>query len=275
MGSKIRLIQKYKLWEFFPEGMGHHKVIHNGVLVRSIYSSYIEPFAGSIVMFFNLDPVPFKCIVNDIDEEIFNFWNVVKENCEDLMKELEYVWNGDSWLKKLDQKGDDVSRAIAFYIRNRRGLFFQGTPDHFYKDFRFWKERMDKSQICILNLDYKKVFEIINKPKGKNRGSGSSELDYIVYEDPPYHGSECIYKTGSFLNEDHEILAKINHRIKHHVFLSYNDCKEIRELYSDWFMIELDNYSKFTEKNRKELFISNRPLVRRSVLNQGIQKKVI
>lgn len=275
IGSKWRLIQKHRLWEFFPVGLGHLKQIRDGKIMINKYSTYIEVFCGSCVMFFNLDPPPLQSIINDIDSDIFNFWNVIKEKYDDFTNELKYTWNGDEWLEKYKQKKDAISRAIVFYIENRKGNFIKGTPVQFYKDFTLWKERMDKAHLRIWNKDYKEVMEIINKPKGKNRGSGNSEMEYVVYQDPPYFGTECVYKNGSFLKEDHEILSKMNHESKHWIFLSYNDCPEVRELYKDWYMLEMDNYYKLTEEIRKELFLSNRPLVRRDTIKNGVQQKVI
>ena len=170
-------------------------------------------------------------------------------------------------------KKDDVSKAILFYMQNRRGHFIKGAPVQFYKDFTFWKERMDTAQLHVWNKYYKDALVVFDKPKGKNRGSGISEMDFILYQDPPYFGTECVYKNGSFLTKDHDILARINQSSKNHVFLSYNDCPEVRELYKGWYMLEMETYYKMTNEIKKELFLSNMPLVRRT--KAPTQSKVI
>ena len=262
IGSKLMLIQKYRLCEFFPQTCGHHAVVENGKINRHEYSAYVEVFCGSAVLFFNLDPAPRYAILNDINKDIYNFWHVIRYNCDQFMKELEYTWNGDDWVDEYSTRNDDVAKAIVFYINNRRGEFIKGSPTKFYKDFSPWKKKLDDSYTRIWPYDYKKALNIINAPKNKNRGSGSSMLIYIVYEDPPYYGTECVYEHGSFTLKDHYILSKMNHESTSMIFLSYNDCPQVRELYKDWHILELEMFNKRKEETRKELFLSNRPLVR-------------
>lgn len=263
IGSKSRLIQKNQLWEYFPARIGHSFELRQNGVSYSMYSIYLELFAGSSVMFFNLSPPPLVAVINDINDELYNFWNVIKNNFEELQKQIAYTWNGDSWLEEFEGKTDPVSRAIAFYIRNRRGSFIQGNPAEFYKDFTFWKQRMDKARLAIWHKDYKEVMAIIDRPRGKNRGSGHSEWVYVIYQDPPYYGTESVYRDIKFTFNDHDNLAKLNHASRHWIILTYNDCPQVRELYKDWYLIELQNYYKMKNEYRCELLLSNRPLVRR------------
>ena len=117
--------------------------------------------------------------------------------------------------------------------------------------------------------------------KSNVRNSGCSNLDFaeiieddrcksLIYLDPPYFlkGND-LYQCGFSMN-DHQRLASCLHRSKHSWLLSYDDCQEIRKLYS-WAHIEvLDvNYSITALKDKAtgerlartkpELLISGQP----------------
>lgn len=74
------------------------------------------------------------------------------------------------------------------------------------------------------NLDF---LELINDTKHKA----------IIYLDPPYfEKGNDLYQCG-FTIQDHERLAKALRETDHHWVLSYDDCSQIRELYS-WANVE-------------------------------------
>ena len=54
------------------------------------HKTYIELFFGAGGMFFN-KPLASNNICNDIDCDVFNFWNEVKFNRDALLKELEQL----------------------------------------------------------------------------------------------------------------------------------------------------------------------------------------
>jgi len=233
---------------------------------------YVELFAGSAIMFFNLDPLPLYAILNDIDHDIFNFWNVILDKYEDFIKELKFSWCGQDWIEKYRGRTDDVGRALFFYIQNRFSNIIQ-VPGKFPKEIEFnnWKAKMDKSRLQIWNYNYKDALERLNKME---YNENDNCMEFLIFEDPPYYGTESFYKS-SFTVKDHEILAKFNHETTHHVILTYNDCPLIRELYNDWNVIELDCYSTFKWQYNKELLFSNKSLVKKSTVVKGIQQKVI
>lgn len=271
VGSKGRLIQNYNLMDYFPKVYSYHFLNDKGVEIthRRIY---VELFCGSAIMFFNLDPTPLRAVLNDSNNEIFNFWTVIKNKHDDFIKELEYTWCGQSWIDELASRTDAVGRALSFYVRNRYSNLFT-IPERFPKevDFSDWKEKMDKCRLHVWNLDYKDALERINKMKFKEKEFCN---EFLIFEDPPYHGTESFYKK-EFTDKDHETLARLNHETTHNVILTYNDDPFIRELYKDWHLIELKNYTKLRNKYNDEIMLSNRPLIRKQRNKQGMQQKVI
>lgn len=272
VGSKKKLIQKYDLMNYFPDCVSYKR--YNEVKGKHIIHRriYVELFAGSAVLFLNLDPVPLYAILNDVDHDIFNFWNVIKEKYDEFIKELEFTWCGQDWIDKFTKRDDDVGRAIFFYVKNRFSNIIQ-LPVRFPKQIEFndWKKRLDRARLQIWNYDYKDALSKLNKMEYLEN---DNSMEFLIFEDPPYHGTESFYGSG-FKEEDHRTLAKLNHESTHHIILTYNDSPLIRELYKDWYCIEMDNYTSFKVQYNKELLLSNKPLMKKQSKIQGTQQKVI
>jgi DNA adenine methylase len=123
-----------------------------------------------------------------------------------------------------------------------------------------WKERINPcgeklENVEITNLDFS---EVINAPaKGKK---------VLIFLDPPYYkAKQENHYTCPFKKEDHVRLAKELKKTKYSFFLTYDDCPEVRELYS-WaniyevsFFYRLDNSTDNNGKRKKgfELIITN------------------
>lgn len=255
IGSKARLIQKHRLWEFFPECKAGSKNLPNGkhIAFRKVY---VELLCGSAIMFFNLEPLPKYAILNDSNHDIFNFFTVLKENYDVFVKELEYTFCGTDWIRMYEKKSDPVSRAVCFYIKNRFSNLIS-TPVEFPKNFSEWKRKIDMSRVQIWNMDAVDAIKRLNTVKYVD---GTNTTEYWIYEDPPYVGTEGFYSNGKSF--DHDALARANHDTTHAVVLSYNNCEIVRKLYDGWNIIELESYSNMTKKANVELLLSNRPLVR-------------
>ena len=257
IGSKAKLIQKYRLWEYLPR-IYNEKIHVNGVQC-GIRHVYLELFAGSAVLFFNISPVPTFAVINDGDGDLYNFWKVVRDHYDEFAGLLEYTWCGKSWLDEFESKDDPVSRAMAFYIKNR-WTGFNPAPVEFCKDFSAWKARMDASRLQVWNLDYKDAMAKVTAITSRRDGNST---EFAIYEDPPYLGTEKAYKGAKFTRKDHEMLARLNHESTHHVFISYEDDPLVRSLYDDWHILELaDNYNGQAGEH-VELLISNKPIERR------------
>ena len=138
-----------------------------------------------------------------------------------------------------------------------------------------WKERIvpcgeKLSNTKLTSLDFKEV--MLEKAKGEK---------VLMFLDPPYyHAKQGSHYNFSFKKKDHERLAKVCKKAPHKFFLTYDDCPEIRKLYS-WanifslqFYYRLDN-SKDNRDKRKigsELVITNYKF---SNLDQALLKHAI
>lgn len=271
IGSKGRLIQKHNMMDYFPPCIAW-KHWNADKTKRIIHRrTYVELFCGSATVFFNLDPEPLYAVLNDANHNIFNFWNVIATKYDEFIKELEYTWCGEDWIEKFSKRQDEIGMAMVFYIRNRYENLIR-VPVVFPKEVQFtdWKARLDHCRLHVWNLDYKAAMAKIDKNTFKQ---DDNCMEYLIYEDPPYVGTEDFY-TG-FNDHDHDVLAKINHETTHHVLLTYNDCEKVRDLYKDWHVAEMQNYSHFKTAYNTELLLSNRPIKARDLKTRSPQATLI
>ena len=172
-GGKGRLLDKVS--KFFPGN----------------YNRYFEPFIGGGAIFFYLNPK--KAIINDLNSELINLYNIIKKKPEELMKGLDKlqtkVNNKDFFLemrsKKLKKELEQAVRMVflnrtcynGMYRVNSKGEFNvpfgdMGTPKLYEKKNIIACSHILK-KTTILNGDYKKLNIRIRKRD-------------FVYLDPPY-----------------------------------------------------------------------------------------
>ncbi|MDR0438570.1 MAG: DNA adenine methylase [Bacteroidales bacterium] len=168
------------------------------LLPKNISSySYIEPFVGGAAVLFHLQPS--KAIINDSNMELINVYNVIKDNLDELVKDLrkhkneaDYFYN----LRSLD-RGDNfknlspVQRASRIIYLNKtcyNGLYRVNNAGEFNAPFGRYKnpniineptlkavnKYLNSNLIEIQNDDYEIILKKANQKS-------------FVYLDPPYH----------------------------------------------------------------------------------------
>jgi len=261
LGGKFRGIQEQHIQEFIPECVGGLE--------------YVEMFCYSATMFFNLLQRPRRAILNDKDDRLMRFWRVIRDHCEEFESELEYVFLAPSVMKEYSEREDEIGQAVHYYLQNRNGwcgiksvnFHYNWRSHHLAKNLQKWKDMLNHGCVELWDLDFREVFDRLDIAGGK-------EGHFCIYEDPPYFQQGTRYE-NKFTEHDHEELAERNHQSPHQVVLSYADHPKVREMYSDWYIEELDwlhakksgNHGKVCEnrigeEGAKELLLSNMPLVR-------------
>lgn len=223
-------------------------------MIEKKCSTYVEPFVGGGAVFFELQPK--KAIINDYNDELVNVYNMVRDNCEELviaLKEHEKNNSSDYFydIRALDREPTynemlNVERAARIIYLNKtcyNGLYRVNAAGQFnspygrYKNPNIVNEKVLKAiskylqtnDIKILNSDYKDAL------KGLRKGA-------FVYLDPPYmpissSSSFTGYTEGGF-SYQHQVELKNECdklRKKGIKFLQSNsDCPEVRELYKDY-----------------------------------------
>ncbi len=175
-GAKNRLAPW--ICEYIPE----HKV-------------YLEPYFGSGAVLFNKLPAKVET-VNDLDDNVTNYFQVIRDNPEELINGLELTPYGRTEYENAftDSSEDAVEKARKFAVRcwmgfgcsNRYKNGFRSSQqsnspnttkawDSFPESLRIAAERLKHVQ--IENLD---ALELIRRYDTE---------DVFIYADPPYHHS--------------------------------------------------------------------------------------
>lgn len=243
IGGK-KLLRK-KILEAFPE--------------PKTFERYIEVFGGAGWVLFSTDRHAELEVYNDINGYLVNLFRCAKYHPDALQKELEFtLMSREQFFDAKEQikvQGlTDIQKAARFFILIKESY---GTNLRDFKGyFRNMKNAVEYicevserlSTVVIENQDFEQILKTYDR------------TDALFYLDPPYHKAEKYY-LNDFTKEDHIRLKKSLEKVIGKFILSYNDSKFIRELYSDYYILEVDrahNLNSEKEKPRyKELIIKN------------------
>lgn len=176
LGNKKKLAAKIQA--YFPP----HKI-------------YIEPFFGAGGMFFNKPKAKYN-IVNDLDSDVFNLFQVVMDRKEELEKAFYLMPIHSDLLKywKENQEVDPIKKALRFlFLSNLTFLGKQDTlrfgqrtdKESFYKNIDSTFDFLNNVQ--LMNFDFKKFFKSIEYRETNQT---------FIYSDPPYLQTGNNYETG-------------------------------------------------------------------------------
>ena len=214
--------------------VGGKKALRDEILPRFPleYKRYIEVFGGGGWVLFHKPPGNDFEVYNDFNGDLVNLYRCVREHPGQLKDELTYVLNArldfDYMKQALQTKAalPDIRRAAYFYALIRysyaSGLdSFGGQPHAMWKNFPLISIAAKRLQTVVIeNKDFQKLIEQYDRPES------------FFYCDPPYYKTESCYKGGGFGRKDHARLADALFSMRGKFLLSYNDCPEIRELYT-------------------------------------------
>lgn len=97
---------------------------------RETYTHYNETHAGGLSVLFNHDPHGKSEAVNDLDGDLTNFWRVLSQTPDRMLREL---WatplSQEVWEASISRMADSdaVRRATAFFVRYRQSRQGLGT----------------------------------------------------------------------------------------------------------------------------------------------------
>ncbi len=200
------------------------------------HDEYREPFVGGGSVFFGKKKVESNWI-NDIEPEIINVYDQLSNDAKFI--HFKDLFNNEIASKDRHKQVRDLSvnseleRAFKTYYLNRTSYSgIINKPAWGYKDGKSsppenWKNFLLNANkklqdVKVTNLDFEKVINAKSKSK-----------DVLMYLDPPYFlADQKRAYTKSFELNDHNRLMKTLKNTKYKFCLSYDDCKEIRELYN-------------------------------------------
>lgn len=214
------------------------------------FDHLVDLFAGSLVVSLNYEHgSPLIKTANEINEDITNFFEVLRNHEPELIRLLELTPCSESeYNKSWEKSSDKIEQARRLYVRVRQSFFGLGIQRenkgwHMAKKHANanggetvsrWNNAIPKlkdvakiirSNFQITPWDYKVCIDKIDFDRA------------FFYADPPYskrsRASFNDYKF-EFSDQDHEELAEKLHSIKGLAMISGYDCTLMNSLYSDW-----------------------------------------
>lgn len=266
-GGKKQLLEQFK--QFFPKEINR----------------YIEPFVGGgAVLFYILKNYkPKEVIISDINEELLNTYEVIKNDAENLiedLKKLRQLHNKENYYKIRAEDPkllSNLTRATRFIYLNKtcfNGLYRVNSKNEFnvpigsYKNPQIFSEE-DLREISKLlqNVEIKHAsFEECIKWARKN--------DFI-YLDPPYYPlkkeSFTTYTKEKFLDKEQKKLKEIFDELNKKgckVMISNSDTKFIKDLYGEYHQAvvmasRMINCDATKRGKIKEIVITNYHLIQK------------
>ncbi len=237
------------------------------------HTCYVEPFAGAAWVLFAKPPSPVE-VLNDKDQDLINFFRVVKEKPEQLIASFEWELVSRAEFERLAQLDlsqlTDIQRAHRFYYlimagwggelhypRFQTSITDGGHGNRLFGALQTLRERLmpvyDRLRTVIIeNLDWQECIDRYDRPGA------------VMYIDPPYPDNGCNYVHNMREKEDHEILAARLKKAKCQWVLSSYDTEFIHSLFEGHFISLVQSASgMMTQKNgntrvtNKEVLITN------------------
>ncbi len=190
LGNKSKLLSK--LLPLFPEKV----------------TTFIDMFMGSGAVSVAMADRCKYVIANDIDDDIFNLFMVVKERKQELIEAIESMPIHESLFKhwKQTQEHDNIWKAARFLMMSNFGYMGQpktlrlGIANNKIISIDCIKNALN-SQISIqfMSCDFRKV---LAKITWRNQGEQDGAF---IYADPPYLGTVNNYKQGFTLEDTRDL----------------------------------------------------------------------
>jgi len=216
IGGKNRVAKK--IIELMPE----HKI-------------YIEPFGNTASVLLR-KPRAAKEIYNDIDGNVANFFQVLRDNPIGLYQACVALPYSEEVYRQMVSRGvpdDPLEKAARFFYLSRVGFLgvhakgfrtnsrLRSDGQFYYKECeRFFAVAKRLQGVEITNQDFRKVIH-----RFKN------QPDAFFMADPPYYGSTDYYGSN-FKLADHSKLAHLLAEIKGKAMVCHSKNYQIHKLYT-------------------------------------------
>ncbi|AGN26370.1 DNA adenine methylase [Candidatus Methanomassiliicoccus intestinalis] len=230
---------------------------------------YCEPFGGSMAVMLARTPSEVETY-NDIDSNVVNFFRVLREQPDKLLRMLELTpFSREEYNLARDmEKESDLERARMFFLRASvsygarysRGAFnttnnnsVNGVPERISR-YRRYLGRLEAVserilRIQIENLDALDIIKRYDTP------------DTLFYCDPPYDHSARVQDRCYKVEPDstyHRLIASALRSIEGYAAISGYKSRLYEELYSGWYCTE-DKPNRYNENHseRTEVLWTN------------------
>ena len=209
---------------------------------------YVEPFAGSAAVLLNREPSPVETY-NDLDGEITNFFKVLRDNSDELIREIgltPFSRQEFAIACEIDPSLSNLERARRFYVRARQvrtGLALTATVGRWANCKNTSRAGMGGAVSRWLGAvrDLPEIAERLLRVQIENRPAIDVIQLYdapttLFYCDPPYvHSTRGDASAYGFemTDDEHRRLAQVLNSVEGMVAISNYDCDLMNEIYPE------------------------------------------
>jgi DNA adenine methylase len=231
------------------------------------HMTYVEPFCGGASVFFRKPP-SYHEVLNDLDGEIVNFFTVLREREDELMRALELTpFSREEYKASFEPSGDPLERARQFYILTRQGFggYARRTGWRFQKNNNRGKKLIEEwndldwlyaaaGRLKDAMIEHCEAIDVIRRFDAPKT---------LFYVDPPYIGTSRgrldHYRHEFRGDEEHVRLAECLQTVEGMVIVSGYPSELYQVLYKGWTVLETTTPTNGNGKSATEcLWLSPR-----------------
>jgi DNA adenine methylase len=236
------------------------------------HSCYVEPFAGAAWVLFGKQPSPVE-VLNDIDQELINFWRVVKLQPDELIASFEWELVSRAEFERLANLDpsslDNIQRAHRFYYlimagwggelnypRFQTSIKDGGHGNRLIGALKTLQQRLSPiherlQTVIIENLTWQECIDRYDRE------------GVVMYLDPPYPGNGANYAHNMRDWAQHRLLVERLNVTKCKWLLSSYDIPEVRDLdlFEQHFITPIESYSGMAIKKNDTQRVLNKEVV--------------
>jgi DNA adenine methylase len=241
---------------------GKNRIARTIISLFPEHTCYIEPFCGGAQVFFHKSTSKVE-VLNDLNEEIFNFLRICQQHHEELLRYLHFCIVSRRWFDLFERISPemltDIQRAARFFFLQKncygglvvRRNFVCSVQDGSNYNPASLPELIRKTHERLQNVQLECLpYEVILKKYDRDFS--------FFYLDPPYFNRP--YYRYNLEEKDYAAMAAQLKQLKGRFLLSLNDVPEIRRIFKTFNMQTLEmTYSSQRKAGKKfqELLISN------------------
>lgn len=238
-----------------------------------------EPFAGgagAALSLLYLEETS-EVYINDVDPAIYDFWWTLRNRPKPFLERISSArismaeWRRQRDLYRQSERTSRLNRAFAaFYLNrcNRSGIIMNGGPIGGIEQAGVWKlnARFNRQ-------DLRKRCQKISEYRDRVHVSGEDGIDFIhrhrddqvlFFIDPPYFAKGKTLYMNTLDESYHVALGeKLKSMTNTPWILTYDDCREIRQIYRGWTTIRPFSlrYAASERRSGKEILIAPKWMV--------------
>ncbi|HLK58073.1 MAG TPA: DNA adenine methylase [Chthonomonadaceae bacterium] len=234
------------------------------------HTCYLELFSGAAWVLFGKKPSPVE-VINDIDQDLINFFRVVKNRPEDLIASFEWELVARAEFERLalldTSQLDEIQRAHRFYYlimagwggelnypRFQTSITDGGGGNRLIGALKTLRDRLEPVHNRLRSV----IIECLEWKACLDRYDREGTLTYV---DPPYPENGCNYKHNMRSWEEHRELAERLQRATCKWIYSSYDTPEIRELFPNSHIIAVQSASGMADKKRGSSRVTNQEVL--------------